>query len=356
MDQILQQSEHRHQGSYIPSNSNCIFYHFLKPESITALIDTPIIINHRSYYPRRPRFVQPLYGLEIAVAGVGDIPQARSVIDHYIECEFNDSSPGPVGRQSCLALDDSVYCAILRTPQITQRLLAARDTFKPFGDSIITPDKPQYVYTLNATSIPMTFNARYNSSLSSSQCPDPIVQCQLDYVNTQTEAMASTLKDVVGDVKQLAFVFQDAQTTITKAFSDSTAVYAANNLLTSAQADVSNINQSIVTHNVLLRITPPEQQYDIRAELQNLREQLKLAQVTKDQWAAEVVALQAAQRPLHLPSVTPPHLSVGATPASSSQKRRRLQQDESLEENDVLEVAASMEVDRQVRNIVSSLL
>lgn len=72
IDLILQQNDHPVQGSFIPSSSHHIIYHFLKASSITTLTDYPIILNNHSYYPHCPQYVQPSYGLEIAVAGVGE--------------------------------------------------------------------------------------------------------------------------------------------------------------------------------------------------------------------------------------------------------------------------------------------
>jgi hypothetical protein len=72
IDNILRQSHHVFQSSYILNDSNRIFYHFLKRDSITALSKAPIRLDNRSYIPRRSRFIQPLFGLEIAVNGVGD--------------------------------------------------------------------------------------------------------------------------------------------------------------------------------------------------------------------------------------------------------------------------------------------
>jgi hypothetical protein len=348
MDRILQGYGYRHQGSYIPANSNRIFYHLLNPDHITALQRNPIIIDSRSYYPHRSRYVQPIFGLELAVPGVGELSQARSVIDHYIECHFNDDPTQPVVRHSRLALDDTVYCVVLRTPEITQRVLAARENFQPFADSSISPNKPQYLYALNASGIPLAPNSRFTSSR-----PDPILQRQLDQVNAQTEATAATLRQVVGDVKHLANTFQEAQSTITKAFSDSTDIYTANNLLTAAQADVSNLSQTIATQNILLRLTPPADQADFRAQLLSLQEQLNVAKAIKDRHTAEVIALKAAQRPL--PLITSPQLSSDTT-STSSHKRPRLQAQESAEEQEVLQMAVSMEVDQQVRNIISSLI
>ena len=47
IDRILQQNDYRIQGSYIPSNSHHIIYHFLDVNSITALTNTPLILDNR---------------------------------------------------------------------------------------------------------------------------------------------------------------------------------------------------------------------------------------------------------------------------------------------------------------------
>jgi len=200
IDRILQQNNHHLQGSYISSNSHRIIYHFLSNNSIIALTNTPIILDNRSYYPRRPRYVQPSYGLEVAVAGVGEFSGARSAIDNYIERTFGTTgSNEPVVRCSRLALDNTVYCVVLSTPDITQCLLAGREAFQPFGDSPLKHDKPQYVYTLNTTSIPLFYNPHAFSSFPNPQS-DTILHRHLDLINAQSEATAASLKDVVSDV------------------------------------------------------------------------------------------------------------------------------------------------------------
>jgi len=356
IDRILQQNDHPVQGSFIPGSSHCIIYHFLKASSITTLTDHPIILDNGSYYPRRPRYVQPSYGLEIAVAGVGEFTGVRATIDHYIERTLATSnSNGPIIHRSRLALDDTVYCAVLSTPAITQRLLAAGDDFKPFGSSRINHDKPQYVYTLNTTSIPLFFNARSFGSYS--QQSDPTLERRLDCVNAQSEATAASLKEVVRDVKQLAYSFQEAQTTITRAFTDSTAIYSANSELTAAQFDVSSLMQSISTNNILLGIAPSECQDAIRSELQSLKEQLNEARAIKTARAAKVKALRASQSAALLPQKPISLLSANvpnSTP-STGHKRPRLEVEDASEENQVQEMVTSMEVDQQVRSILSSL-
>ncbi|KJA21963.1 hypothetical protein HYPSUDRAFT_202457 [Hypholoma sublateritium FD-334 SS-4] len=84
IDNVLRQNHHDLQMSYILNNSNCIFYHFLNRHSITSRTDSPIRIENRSYLPHLSRFIQPLYGLEVAV-NVGDVKAAKSMIDSYLQ-------------------------------------------------------------------------------------------------------------------------------------------------------------------------------------------------------------------------------------------------------------------------------
>jgi hypothetical protein len=258
-------------------------------------------------------------------------------------------------RRSRLALDDTVYCAVLSTPAITQRVLAAGDDFKPFGSSRLNHDKPQYVYTLNTTSIPLFFNTRTLGPYS--QQSDPTLERRLDRVNAQSEATAASLKEVVSDVKQLAYGFQEAQTTITRAFTDSTAIYSANSELTAAQFDVSSLMQSISTNNILLGIAPPECQDAIRSELESLKEQLNEARVIKMARAAEVKALRASQTAALLPRKPIPLLSASVPDSapSAGHKRPRHEMEDTAEETQVQELITSMEVDQQVCTILSSL-
>ena len=138
--------------------------------------------------------------------------------------------------------------------------------------------------------------------------------------------------------------------TIIKALTNSTAVYSPNNQLTAAQSDVSSLLQSVTT-SILLGITPPERQDAIRQELESLKQQLKDAKAIRAARAAEVEALRASQTPALLPQkpvLTNAH-------ASSGHKRPRLEVEDPLEETQVQEMVASMEVDQQVRSILFSL-
>lgn len=79
----------------------------LSTATMTSLTDTPIRIEHHSYPTHRPRFIQPLYGPEVAVNGVGDAQSAKSMIDSYIQLRYGDASGEAVVRRSRTELDGS---------------------------------------------------------------------------------------------------------------------------------------------------------------------------------------------------------------------------------------------------------
>jgi len=310
MDNILCQNYHDFQSSYIPSDSNRIFYHFLSRDSITALSSTPIRIDNRSYIPRRSRFIQPICGLEVAINGVGDVQSAKSMIDAYLQRNYGDNIGGPVVRRSRVELDGSVYCVILATPQITQCFL--HDPFHLFENSGITPSPPQFLYLLNSNGIPpVSFNSCFTSSASSF---DPMSQRQLDTLTAQCDAMTATVRSLADDQKLLSHNFQTAQNNITRAFADSTAIYAAaiaaTNLVSTAQSELSSLQQSRTMLQLMSIIAPnPQAQNIILESTTDLTNRINSATSVRDSHATELQALQSRALPM-LPYNDIPDLAI----------------------------------------------
>ena len=305
-DNILRQNHHDFQSSYIPNDSNRIFYHFLNRASISDLTNNPIRIDNCSYPPRRSRYIQPIYGLEVAVNGVGDAQSAKSMIDAYLQRKYGTSTEGPVVRRSRVELDGTVYCVILSTPQITQRFL--RDPFTLFENSGITTSPPQFLYLLNSNGIPPTsFNNRFSSSVDHSS------QRQLDSLSAQCDAMAATVRSLADDQKLLSANFQTAQDNITRAFADSTAVYAATNLVSSSQAELTSLQQSLTTLQLMSVIAPNTQaQNTILDGMADLARRIETATNNRDSRAAELHSLQTRALPMmpleDIPDIAPlPH-------------------------------------------------
>jgi hypothetical protein len=313
IDNILRQNHYDFQSSYIPNDSNRIFYHLLKKESISALSSTPIRIDNRSYIPRRSRFIQPLFGLEVAVNGVEDAQAAKSMIDDYIQRQYGDASGDPVVRRSRVELDGSVYCAILSTPQITQRFL--RDPFTLFKDSGINTSPPQFLYLLNSNGIPpSSLNSRFSSSITF----DPSSQRQLDTLTAQCDAMAATVRALADDQKVLSHNFQTAQQNISWAFADSTAVYAATNLVSTAQAELTSLQQSLTTLQLMSLMAPnPQAQNAILDSVASLTSRIETATTTRDSRALELRSLQSRSLPM-MPFTQIPDLAPQVTPMVES--------------------------------------
>ena len=294
IDNILRQNHHEFQSSYIPNDTSRIFYHFLRRESITALTDSPIRIDGRSYIPRRSRYIQPLFGLEVAINGVGDAQSAKSMIDAYLQRQYGTTSAEPVVRRSRVELDGSVYCVILSTPQLTQSFL--RDPFLLFENSGIHPSPPQYLYLLNSNGIPpVSFNNRFASPITI----DPSAQRQLDSLSAQCEAMAATVRSLADDQKLLSHNFQTAQDNITHAFADSTAVYAATNLVSTAQAELTSLQQSLTTVQLMSVMAPnPQAQNIILDSINKLTSRIDTATSVRDARAQELRSLQSRSLPM----------------------------------------------------------
>ncbi|KAF8151317.1 hypothetical protein B0H34DRAFT_801082 [Crassisporium funariophilum] len=200
------------------------------------------MINNRSYIPHRARHIQTLYGLKIAINGVGNAQSAKSIIDSYLERRYGDFVGDTVVRRSRVELDSSVDCAILATPQVTQHFL--RDPFTLLENSGFTTSPPQFLYLLNSAGIPPT---SFTNCFSPSTPIDPTAQCQFNSLSSQCKTMAATICSIPDDQKMLGHNIQIAQDNITRAFADSADIYAASNLSTAAQFELSSLQQTLTT-------------------------------------------------------------------------------------------------------------
>ena len=91
-----------------------VTFDFLDPAHADALLATEPMINFVKYYPRRPRFVTPSYGYQVALLSCRDWLSAKVVLDEWIRRLFHDDPCDPVV-YSAMELDGEVYTAILPT-------------------------------------------------------------------------------------------------------------------------------------------------------------------------------------------------------------------------------------------------
>ncbi|KAF8238373.1 hypothetical protein L208DRAFT_281071 [Tricholoma matsutake] len=156
LNRILQSKGYAVQSCWVPKQGTHLTYHFTDRAVVCALTHEFPLVDGISYPPILPCYIQPIYGLEIAITNVNDIPEACAMIDHYIEHTYG--TPGfsdPVVCFSHLELDDSVYTVVVKTPEITNCLLT--DPFNAFIDIDLpsNPGKPAYLYILNSKGFPL---------------------------------------------------------------------------------------------------------------------------------------------------------------------------------------------------------
>ncbi|KAF8160155.1 hypothetical protein BJ912DRAFT_936175 [Pholiota molesta] len=118
LDTIFRSHHYYIQSSWLFSQTGRITYNFVSPSHIDNVLCTFPSVDGQSLEPKRPRFIPITYGLEVAINNVGDCPQARSMINAYIEHKYATAG-GPVVRWSRLCLNDNIYCAVLKNPALT---------------------------------------------------------------------------------------------------------------------------------------------------------------------------------------------------------------------------------------------
>lgn len=162
-------------------------YHFTDCTVVCALICEFPLVDGVSYPPILPHYIKLIYGLEITITNVNDIPEVCAMIDHHIEHTYG--TPGisdPVVHFSCLELDDTVYIVVVKILEIGNHLLT--DPFNAFIDTDLpsNPSKPAYLYILNSKGFPP---ASFVNRSTFFPPKSPFVHTQLDFLCTSLDGV-----------------------------------------------------------------------------------------------------------------------------------------------------------------------
>ena len=112
--------------------------------------------------------------------------------------------------------------------------------------------------------------------------------------------MAATVRSLADDQKLLSHNFQTAQDNITQAFAaDLTAVYAATNLVSTAQAELTSLQQSLTTVQLMSMLAPnPQAQNIVLDSITKLTSRIDAATSVRDAQAQELRSLQSRSLPM----------------------------------------------------------
>ncbi|PPR01350.1 hypothetical protein CVT26_015408 [Gymnopilus dilepis] len=334
------------QSSYSVGDNTRLFYTFTDFTAINSLLNRPLEVGGRFYHLRCSRYIQPKYRLEVAINGVGAFPQAKALIDRYLEDTYRGEPADPVVRDSRVELDGSVYCAILRTPYITRRFLS--EPFEVFNDTGVFVSPPQYLYTLNS---------RDSGS-------NPYVQKQLDALTTSAESLKTTIENVIKDQNDTKAQYQRDRSDLISAFRDSIQINFLTNQITATQSDISSLQTSLDHQESLKFLLPVDdprhsfitdrmsriqsQLHDAVARKLQLQDELNAKQLTLTAASSTASALTAGIPDME--SITHP-ISTSTPPvpevthlAQPTNKRPRVD-DNDNDDSDCREVEQAMQID-----------
>ena len=311
-------TEHYDVQSVWISDTGRITYHFYSDTAIDNLMRTYPIVDGRSCIPRHPRFVQPVFGLEIAINGVGDYPQARALIDHYIQTTYGPKFGSDVVRRSRIMLDGNVYCAVLKNPIVTSLFLS--DEFnlfknKPRFTSSVPTWQPDYLYNLNIQGFPTTTSS-FRQTL---QNISPQLQTQLDILRSQTEVVSRGLQKVADSHHTISSSLNETNDRLLSYMSNFFLLISANNQLMMAQTDLNSLKSEASTTRLMsMFIKDDHAQAHLTQHLQNLDREIEHSRGVISQLNQDASALRQLLLP-SVPSSTLPQITAMPTETSPSQ-------------------------------------
>ncbi|GBE78620.1 hypothetical protein SCP_0115090 [Sparassis crispa] len=179
---------HEYQLSYAscPSGAWRLTFDLLDSEVVQSLLINPPVIDRHALTVSRPRFITPIYGLEVAVMGLQDLQGVRARIDRFIYQRYGQ------GALICsrMAMNGDVYTAVLRDWEVTSHFTS--DPFDLFTDHplsrIVSASRPLLLFLLNTYGVPANAAVIQGQALSSADSRNH--QAQLDALRQQgTEAV-----------------------------------------------------------------------------------------------------------------------------------------------------------------------
>lgn len=272
-----------------------ITYDLLDRASVDALQNLPPVIEHRTYCPSVPRFIQPIYGLEVGIVGIGDVLGAMPFIDRYIRRKY-----GNVIARSRLALSGDAYCVVFETWAQTSRFLA--DPFTAFdsgfGVTHTVPSSqvhPALLYLHNSNGLPPT------AHLSDPSC------VLLRNIQAQVESLQHRVVDsdaiaaLAAQYEQTAQRIQDSAQKTAASLAALSTIMSNHSLLQSATFRLQALQSDHKASHRLLSFLPPDRANDIMQDLRHIDAVISAQQTAVSQAEESLAAAQQLLPSIDLP-------------------------------------------------------
>ncbi|KAG2337078.1 hypothetical protein BDR05DRAFT_952885 [Suillus weaverae] len=169
-----------------------ISFDLLHSEDIDTMLTAPPYVNHHTYHPTRPHFVEPTYGGKIAIGGCEVLQNPQAQFNMELRKKYGQD----VVCFSCVTLEGSTYTVVLRDWQTTNQFL------EDFGEGLpsswtrfrnITVGVPDLLYLFNSVGAPA--NPLRGATSSSPQVSH--LQVQVDELRRQGAETVGTVNQVL---------------------------------------------------------------------------------------------------------------------------------------------------------------
>nr|VWO99275.1 Eukaryotic translation initiation factor 3 subunit G (eIF3g) (Eukaryotic translation initiation factor 3 RNA-binding subunit) (eIF-3 RNA-binding subunit) (Translation initiation factor eIF3 p33 subunit homolog) (eIF3 p33 homolog) [Ganoderma boninense] len=173
-----------------------VTFDFFEPAHVDAILAAPFMIDHVKYEARRPRYVTPSYGYQVALLSCRDWVSAKVVLDGWIRHLFQDDPSDPVV-YSAMELDGDLYTAVLPSWDHavhvagSYRDLEAYLAANPVTEHIKPVPQPGLLYGLNGVGLSVTRQPLNTATSSSSEFTQ--LRQEFEYTRQQGVEVMSTL-------------------------------------------------------------------------------------------------------------------------------------------------------------------
>jgi len=249
------------QGSFVSKNR--ITYDLLDRSTVDKLFRTPPVIDHQTLSPSTPRYIQPIYGLEVAILGLKDVLLALPVLDHYISHQYGD-----VIASSRLALGGDAYCVVFKTWAQASRFLS--DPFTAFDSGfgtshLVSHTVPALLYVLNSNGLPISARPPDSSSALLRQ-----LQAQFDVLQQIADTKVRASEALLTDQDQMLQQPQDHSLHTAASIASLSTIASASACLQAANFRLETLQSDRRMAQLFLAFTSPDRSGALAQHLQLL--------------------------------------------------------------------------------------
>ncbi|KAI0039606.1 hypothetical protein FA95DRAFT_1503927, partial [Auriscalpium vulgare] len=314
---FLEEHNITYQSDFVFKSSSRVYFEVTSHDAFDTLKLHPPVFERRTFPPSRARFVQPCYGLEIAISGCSQIPDARRRFDAYIHNKY-----GPVVASSRLCLDGDVYCVVLKTWSVTARLL--KDEFTAIKNDrtsslFIDVVPPFLLYFLNGQGLPS--NSRF-LQYSPNPSMDPALhdlRAEVDSMREQGQSLVKTISQLASQHSRAMDDLRDQNQRTLAAVSTISASVAASTQLNAASATLESLRSERRQLQLMSMLAGnPEIVQQLTEQAAQLDNDIARQDEVVKHERQQVLALQQAV----LPTLAPPGIRAPPPPSTSARTSR----------------------------------